>query len=80
MKTSCLNNNSEQPRRLSKRLTQVLQFYAEGFCTKEIASALMISPKTVEYHRACLYRQTGLNSIALLTQFALRHGIARFVV
>ena len=48
---------------------------AEGLSTKEIASRLNISTRTVETHRANLMRKLDLRSVALLTQFAIREGL-----
>ena len=60
---------------LTDRERDVLKFVARGFSTKEIASRLDISPRTVDTHRANLMRKLGLKSVALLTQFALREGL-----
>lgn len=60
---------------LTDRERQVLRLVAEGLSTKEIASRLSISARTVETHRAHLMRKLGLRSVALLTQFAIRAGM-----
>jgi len=60
---------------LTDRERDILKFVARGFSTKEIASRLDISPRTVDTHRANLMRKLGLKSVALLTQFALREGL-----
>lgn len=65
---------------MPQRQREVLKFLAEGHTTKEIAFQLHLSPKTVEWHRSKLYLLTGLNSVALLTQFALKRHLARWVV
>jgi DNA-binding NarL/FixJ family response regulator len=61
--------------RLTGRQREVLQLVAEGKTTKEIASALNISAKTVEFHRSCVMDQLGLRTTAELTRYALIHGI-----
>lgn len=60
---------------LTLRQREVLQLIAEGKSTKEIAVALNISVKTVEFHRGGIAEILGLSSIADLTRYALRHGI-----
>ena len=60
---------------LTDREREVLRLVAEGLSTKEIASRLSISARTVETHRAHLMRKLGLRSVARLTQFAIREGM-----
>jgi len=61
---------------LTPRQREVLQLVAEGKAAKEIAMILHISPKTVEFHKACLMDQLGLRSTAELTRYAISQGIA----
>ena len=61
--------------RLTPRQREVLQLVAEGKSTKQISTALGISPKTVEFHRNSLMDELGLRSIAELTRFAVSQGI-----
>jgi DNA-binding NarL/FixJ family response regulator len=60
---------------LTEREREVLRQVARGLTTKEIASALDISMRTVDTHRANLMRKLDLRSVALLTQFAIREGL-----
>jgi DNA-binding NarL/FixJ family response regulator len=60
---------------LSKREREVLQLLAEGSSTKEIASLLFLSIKTVETHRKNIMEKLDLHSIAELTKYAIREGI-----
>jgi DNA-binding NarL/FixJ family response regulator len=60
---------------LTEREREVLRLVAAGLSTKEIASQLDISTRTVETHRANLMRKLNLKSVALLTQFAIREGL-----
>lgn len=68
--------NLRRLERLSGRQRQVLRMIAEGRFTKEIARRLGISSKTVETHRAQLMERLGIYTVAGLTRFALRTGIA----
>lgn len=60
---------------LTSREREVLQLYAEGSTTKEIAAYLDISEKTVGTHRAHMMEKLNLTSIADLTKYAVRQGI-----
>lgn len=60
---------------LTPRQREVLQLVAEGKSTKEISSALNISPKTVEFHRNSLMDELGVRSTAELTRYAVSRGI-----
>lgn len=61
---------------LTARQRQVLQLIAEGKSAKEIGSALNISAKTAEFHRAAIMDELGLRTTADLTRYALSTGIA----
>jgi DNA-binding NarL/FixJ family response regulator len=60
---------------LTPRQREVLQLVAEGKSSKEIACALNISVKTVEFHRNSLMDELGVHSIAELTRYAIASGI-----
>jgi DNA-binding NarL/FixJ family response regulator len=60
---------------LTEREREVLTLLARGLPSKEIASELSISIRTVDAHRANLMRKLGVKSVALLTQVAIREGI-----
>ncbi len=60
---------------LSNREREVLQLIAEGKSTKEIASKLFVSVKTIETHRKQIMDEVGLGSIAELTKYAIREGL-----
>jgi DNA-binding NarL/FixJ family response regulator len=63
-------------RGLTPRQREVLQLVAEGMAVKEIASALAIAPKTVEFHKTAIMRTLSLFTTADLTKYAVRHGLA----
>lgn len=60
---------------LSPRERQTLQLIAEGKTTKEIASILSVSVKTVETHRLRIMTKLNIRSIAGLTRYAVREGL-----
>ncbi len=60
---------------LTAREREVLQLLAEGKTTKQIASCLSVSIKTVETHRRQIMDKLNLDSIAELTKYAIREGL-----
>ena len=60
---------------LTPRQREVLQLLAEGHSTKEMATMLHLSPKTIEFHRTQIIRQLNLHSTAELTKYAIAHGL-----
>jgi DNA-binding NarL/FixJ family response regulator len=61
---------------LSRRELEVIRLLAEGRRTKEIASLLGISAKTVETYRSRIMLKLGIDSLPGLVRFAIRAGIA----
>jgi DNA-binding NarL/FixJ family response regulator len=69
------SGDDHEPRvTLSSRQREILRQLAEGGSAKEIAKALDISPRTVEFHKYKLMESLGLKSSAELIQFAIRQG------
>jgi len=62
-------------RGISIREREVLQQLAEGRSTKEIASALYVSVKTIETHRKQIMDKVNAHNIAALTKYAIREGM-----
>jgi DNA-binding NarL/FixJ family response regulator len=60
---------------LSLRQREVLQLVAEGKSTKEIASTLNVSIKTVEFHKTRIMKELKLHSTAELTKHAIAIGL-----
>jgi len=60
---------------LTPRQREVLQLIAEGHSTKEIATMLRVSAKTIEFHRSQIIRELHLHSTADLTRYAIAHGL-----
>jgi DNA-binding NarL/FixJ family response regulator len=60
---------------LTPRQREVLQLVAEGRSTKEIATILSVSVKTVEFHRFRIMQQLDIHTTADLTKYAITHGI-----
>jgi len=64
------------PHVLSAREIEVLQLMAGGKSTKEMASHLQVSVKTIETHRRQIMEKTGIDNVAQLTKYAIRMGLA----
>jgi DNA-binding NarL/FixJ family response regulator len=60
---------------LTTREREVLQLLAEGKTTKQTATALKISIKTVETHRQQVMHKLDVHSVADLTKYAVREGL-----
>lgn len=60
---------------LTPREREVLQLLAEGNTTKQIASQLSVSVKTIETHRSRIMEKLDMRSIAELTKYAVREGL-----
>ena len=67
----------EAPVQLTPREMEVIQFLAEGLKDKEIAQALFISPRTVNFHLDNIYSKLGVSSRTEAAIYALRHGWVR---
>jgi len=61
---------------LTSREREVLQLFAEGKITRQIAAILNISVKTVEAHRKQIMEKLGFQSFADLIKYAIREGLA----
>jgi DNA-binding NarL/FixJ family response regulator len=64
---------SEDP--LTARECEVLKLIAEAYTNQQIADALVISPKTVENHRANILDKLGMRDRVELTRYAIRRGL-----
>src|SRR2546427_4158126 len=60
---------------LTSRERQIVQLVAEGKSTKEVASMLDLSIKTVERYRANIMRKLGFHSRSELVLYAVRNHI-----
>ena len=70
-----LTRSSRSPDPLTSREREIVQRIAEGLTTKEIASALSLSVKTVESYRSSLMRKLDIHETATLVRYALRRGL-----
>jgi DNA-binding NarL/FixJ family response regulator len=62
---------------VTPREREIIQLLAEGRSNKETASALGVSVKTVEAHRANIMRKLRLRSVSDLVRYAIRNRIVQ---
>ncbi|UYM07424.1 response regulator transcription factor [Solicola gregarius] len=53
----------------------MVKLIAEGYSSKQVAAALVISYKTVERHRANVLAKLGMRDRTELTRYAIRAGL-----
>jgi DNA-binding CsgD family transcriptional regulator len=65
----------EGPAGLTAREVDVLRLVARGLASQEIATRVVISPKTARNHIEHIYAKTGANTRVMASLFAMEHGI-----
>jgi len=60
---------------LTPRQREILQLLAEGKSAKEIAAALSLSARTVEFHKYAMMETLRIDNSAELIRFAIKHGL-----
>jgi len=60
---------------LTDREREVLQLISDGKSTKQIASDLNVSSKTIESHRRQVMGKLNIRNVAELTKYAIRAGL-----
>jgi len=63
------------PAGLTERQVDVLRLLARGRSNREIARALVISPRTAEHHVQDIYARIGCSTRAGAALFAMEHGL-----
>ena len=66
---------SERPAGLTAREVDVLRLLARGLSNKEIATQLVITPKTARNHIEHIYAKIGASSRVSASLFAMQHGL-----
>jgi DNA-binding NarL/FixJ family response regulator len=59
----------------TSREAEVIRLLADGKTNKEVGTALGITVRTAEAHRANIMRRLGLHSLAELVHYAIRNGL-----
>jgi DNA-binding NarL/FixJ family response regulator len=60
---------------LTERQIEVLRLISQGCSAKDIAGRLNISVRTAEFHRAAIMERLKLHSTAMITRYAVEHGL-----
>lgn len=60
---------------LTAREVEILKLICKGDSHKQIASKLFITPRTVDFHKANLYKKTETNCTANLFEYAMKKGL-----
>lgn len=60
---------------LTAREREILQRLAEGLSSKEIASELGVSTRTVDSHRARIMQKLDIHKVSGLVRYAIREGL-----
>jgi DNA-binding NarL/FixJ family response regulator len=64
---------------LTARELEVLRLLARGLSTRQIATELVITPKTADSHIQHIYAKAGVSTRAAATVFAMRHDLLDMV-
>ena len=62
--------------RLTAREADVLRLVVDGLTARQVATRLVLSPRTVEHHIQRILRRLGLPNRAALVRFAIEKGLA----
>ncbi len=77
VKTRKEERKKKEMPKLSKRELDVIKLICKGVSTRDIASKLSISQRTVEKHKENLMQKTGTNTTVNLVIFALKNKYAQ---
>ena len=69
------DERNEELEPLTPRELEVVKLIAEGHTSKEIATTLVLSIKTVESHRTNILGKLGMRDRVDLTRYAIRRGL-----
>lgn len=75
--TTPSQSTASSHRTLSRREEQVIRLVSHGRTVNQIASEMVISPKTVKHHLAATYAKLGVHNRTDAVLFALRQGIVQ---
>lgn len=63
-------------KQLTPRQREILQLIGEGKGTKEIATLLNLSVKTIQFHKSCLMQELDIHTTAELIRYAIMQDFA----
>ncbi len=65
----------DDPELFSKKEMEIIRLSCEGYLSKEIANIMEISPRTVEGHKAKIFKKLGLNTTIEMVRYAIQNKI-----
>ena len=65
----------EEEAHLTAREIQVIRLIEKEYSNRDIANELFLSERTVETHRKNVMDKLSIDSVAMLTKYAVREGI-----
>ncbi len=65
----------QEIKELTPREREVLKLVAEGKSSKEIATDLFVTTKTIVWHRQSIMDKLDVRTVAELTKYAVRMGL-----
>jgi len=71
------SEDDDGPAMVTPREREIIQLVAEGHSSKETATVLGVSVKTVDAHRANIMRKLRLRSVSDLVRYAIRNKIVQ---
>lgn len=71
----CGADGMDAPETFTRRERQVVEMIAAGQSNRQIAETLGKSVKTIESHRTAAMRKAGVNCVAQLVVFAIKHNL-----
>jgi DNA-binding NarL/FixJ family response regulator len=72
-----VGSTASRPARLTEREVEVLGLVAEGRSNAQIASALVLSDRTVARHLSNIFTKLGVGSRTAAAAFAFEHDLVR---
>lgn len=69
------NSDNHDKKELTRRETEILTHFAEGFTNQEIADKLFISIRTVECHKTNIMHKLGFKTTVDLVRYAIKHKL-----
>jgi len=70
-------NTTEITKEFTQTERKIIELCRDGLQSKQIASLLYVSPRTVENHKNNIFRKLGINNTIELIQYAVKNGIVR---
>ena len=71
------NGRSRSHNLLTERETELIRYWSRGMSSKEIAEVLSISRRTVEVHKANIFKKLGLKNTTELIRYAIHNQIVK---